>query len=1120
MVKMNYGISGYDLKNLKSITNRAERYHEQKMIERGNYEVQDLAIQSGKYWTGLARDIQTLYTAKIVGSNKTPTNINSLFDAEKLPSEGKLSEEEINNILNGEYIFRTPKGILPKDDITVKSLMSLPLDALEFGENTTGVLSTSYFSNRATTEETIGKTRFELLKTSNPHLVGEYAEVYNKANSMFTRELKDFANKVIEKVNSNSNAKLIDSSGNYTEYGEYVMELVGRDIAKYAFLKSLARDNFRAKLMKNGDLTYDYDKIRENTTLQALHIVASNPEEEAKKLQKMMHKGLNKLSSSDVDLVAKSVSQRISGTDETSFRLAEAIVNKASKGLAWRLDAAKDVMDQDAVRNRENDFDSTWDSMIRFWKKFVQGVKSENPNAYIVAEITDVGDLLRNTYGANSSPYDGNTNINNCKFNGHNDAETKFFNETGITSEAAYSYLFTNLLHNFSGNFEDGSFYDGINHDDFKRRVDYIMQTRNPDYLRNLYTFIGNHDKTRTIHGLAVDMKLFQSPITYTYDNDGKINFSAESEQRKKVIQVLSGALNPSDVPIELRLNVDNMNYFRTISPKAVAQAQVLMQSVLEDLSGIATQDEINSIKDAIIDLANGNYKLDKNTRSMTRIDIPEISTLEKAITQILDMAENYDFKLTNDAKKYLAKQILEKANSMNLDNYQVHGDFDWEGANAEIGKKNREYLKQIIGTENNGKNYSLYTVQLARLIGDAYFAVGNNKFENPAINKAMIDFINKYNREYVDSKTSKPIMLESKGITRNKDSFGVKPFEKAMEWAINQAEYKTGRKIINKQNIIDRVITSITEPAIQKQAMILTYLNGLIGMPTIFAGDEYGMSGYEDKAKNKYLQSRNTVLRNGVNAERYSRITNDTLTRNISDLHPLNDGTPYSMDILVNGMNRDEIRKKIAQINKQIETAGKNSKEVIRLSEERRKLTKELAKVSYMMYSSNGDAVISVFSTHDVNHSNRFDYYKYIAEEYGIDTEDKRRKAFADGTLYSINPDNRYVPIQHKTQMDAILLGAGISLPVGTIFLNADSRDKVEYVVKDLSGKLAIVRKDGKKIVMNAISAKNGVMLLKRIKNIVFRGGNLNAQYNITPASYTKSDSKKYGETLSLITV
>ena len=164
-------------------------------------------------------------------------------------------------------------------------------------------------------------------------------------------------------------------------------------------------------------------------------------------------------------------------------------------------------------------------------------------------------------------------------------------------------------------------------------------------------------------------------------------------------------------------------------------------------------------------------------------------------------------------------------------------------------------------------------------------------------------------------------------------------------------------------------------------------------------------------------------------------------------------------------------------------------------------------------MYSANGDAVVSVFYAGNVNHDARHDYFA----EYGLDTEKKRRDFFDKNNIDSINPHNKYVPIQPKTEMDAILLGAGVTLPVGTLFVNANTRDKAKYVVKNINGKLGIVREDGKKIIMDGLTSKNGVMLLKKIKNVIFRGNRYNSQYNICSNTYKNLTAEK-GKKLSVI--
>ena len=95
--------------------------------------------------------------------------------------------------------------------------------------------------------------------------------------------------------------------------------------------------------------------------------------------------------------------------------------------------------DIEALRNGNNNFDYTWQSVINFWKAFNQGVLSKNPNAYTVAEITDEGDLHRIGLGHWSD-----------KFHSQNDIIQKFQRETGITSTAMYSYFFSDLQEMFA----------------------------------------------------------------------------------------------------------------------------------------------------------------------------------------------------------------------------------------------------------------------------------------------------------------------------------------------------------------------------------------------------------------------------------------------------------------------------------------------------------------------------------------------------------------------------------------------------------------------------------------------------------------------------------------------
>lgn len=1113
MIKLNYGISAYDEKELQAITDLKERENERNNRRIASKEVQDMAVQVGKYWAEKAKTADIIYTAQTLGKIKTAEGIDKLIKDELLPNEVKVSQKVINNVINSDYLL-SPKCVSEKDDITINALMKLPLDSLEFGENTVSVLSTSYFSNRATTDETIGVSRFDLMKQDNPHLLEKYAKVYNRVNKLYANELKFFAEDVLAEVNKTSEEPLFDADNNYTEYGEYVAELLGSRITKYALLKSLAGDKLKFKILPDGALTYDYKSIKSNTSLKALGINASSPEEEAEILENKIHQGLKKLNKQDIENVANSIKETIKGTDVNSFRLAEALVERSGLGLDFRLDAAKDVMDMDSVRNRIADFNDVWTELISFWKKFVQGIKSVNPHSYIVAEMTDVNTVSGATYGANlACPYNGWTNINSPKFNGEPDAMTKFFIETGITSEAAYSYFFTELLTSFSADFEKGNNKCDF-HDDFKKKYDLLINSRSVDFLRNLYTFIGNHDKTRTIHGLAIDMALFHSHL------QGK----GEQEQREKVIQVLSGANNINEVPLELKLNLDNPKYFRTVSARAVAQSKVIMDSINEDLSGIASPEDIKLLKEAIIDITNGNYLVSKNSEKMTKIKLPQISSIENAVSEVAKLAQKYNIYLTDEE----LRTIIDNANSLNYKDYLIEGELDDA---TEYGTESRNHLSSIMGNSDNADKYSIYTLQIARMIKTAVEKsnIGIN------LNDALKDFIKTYNKELINDNTDSFKMYEAFATSRKKDSYAANDFRIALEEIFKQAEFKSGKTLNNKDLIMAAVYNSITEPAIEKQAYLLTFLGALCGIPTIFAGDEYGDTGYEDKSKNPNVKNRmasrlSEIVRGTLMGKIMERNRDYTLNslNGKSSVKPLQNGTSYSMDFMINNKNREEILARINEL-EQLIGCTKDSEKRKEFEQELNEIKSGRSTVAYLMQGANGDMAVSVFNASGIEHGNRVDYFK----KYGIHTDEEKEQFIKDNNIQRIenmdSPElnnalrterkyNPYVPMQKKTELDAIIVGAGITIPAGTVFYNICKNDKTEYITKMIKDKIGIVRADGKKIVMDGLTSRHGVLMLTSFRGREHSNRFYNKQFNIVSCPYQKAEAPAEGKKLSVI--
>ena len=1053
ILKRNYYISSYDEKLIDAKPNQAERDNLRTLIKRANCEVQDMAIQAGLYRTQFVKDIQTLYTAQVLQKASTKEEIDNLI-GNLLPKEAELDSETIVNVLDGWYNL-SPKGVDSKDDITIRALMKLPLDSLEVSENTVGVLSTSFFTNRASSEENIGLSRFDFYK-KGAGVYAPYHKTYHSADTLFETELKNFANDVIKAVNKSSVEKLINDKGDYTEYGEYVINLTGRDIAKYALLKALAGDKLQTKIMPDevlkGKITYNYPELKDATTLKALGINASGPVEEAKALYKVLSDGLRKLNNDDVDYVAQSVLKQIEGTTLQGFRLAEAIVDKAGLGLDFRLDASKDIADMDAIRNGDMTFDEAWDQVIDFWKKYVSEIKKVNPNAYIVAEITDVEQLLKAIYGQDANVWCIDLSQIGGKYKSAQDAVKVFFEETGITSEASYSYTFTDLLRVFSA---DGEY--GIRHDNgmygLKNRVKSLLESNSLDYIRNLWTFADNHDKPSVLHVMALDMELFHTNnFDADYKDSGNIFAEDYYEQKKRnarisILQELTNSDRFEDIPLEAVMNLDNKDYFSTANSRAVAMSKLIREAVNDTIPD--SFDKKALLKQAVTDLANGNYLLNDSNVNLETINIPALKTLESALDDILSQAGL----VLNDQEK---REIIEKSKQRGrIEKYAVRGDFDWQAWDGSVhwaGKEIQDRAKMVLANEEwDFMQYSPYVVSVAALITDSFREVMQNRDTDKFVIGTRA-FVNKYNRSFVNNASEKlPVAGDSSKISRQK-AYAARDIETVIEMVIQQAEFKTGVKFsqAEKDYVMKNLFVAATKPAVEKALMYSSYLSALPGIPSVFYRDILGGLGYDEKAKNIFLQNRNTVKYSELEAEGplkeyrteiFNSFREVMRIRSTEGLEAINSGTPYML-----------------------ETNNPNS-------------------LAMLYQAENGEDVITILNN------------------CGIDTRNKAQDF--SGWL----------------ELNDIILPSALALTAGTVFVNILDKDKSEYLINRLeNGLYRLIRKDGGKIVLNKDTAKHGAMFLRKQSKVVFRGKNMNQKYNIVTSPYKKSENKKLGENLSIL--
>ena len=670
IAKLNFVFSNADTKSLKNLP-VDERKREMQKIIRGNYQVQDYAVSSGKYWTAKTDDILRLYVAQTLRSvdKNNPSKVyNYIMDISNnkiLPKEVKteVTKAEVENVLEGYYNNKRVLSNEDKKSQILEGLMNTPLDSFEFGDNIVSVLASPLISKRAVDSSEIGVPRYQLYKQGNKNLPEEYKATYEEMDSIYTNEMSDFATSVLDTLDSvlPDNRKLFNGD-QVTEYGKYVLPLLTPMIAKYAVIKSLDPDITVAIDSSNGEMAYDYKELKE-LSLQGLGIRnPASPEDEAHMLLHRMKKGMGRLDSSIDSEIVEALARTIKDTNVESFKLADLIIDKTQSGLDWRIDAAKDIADVEALRNKNTSFEYTWEQVIDFWQKFVQGVSSINPNAYTVAEVTDEINLHERGYGNNSKRFP----------NKHYDIVSKFQRETGMTSLANYTHWFRLTSKMFGKDFEDGSSFD-TSEAAQKAIYEKMVGGDNPfirsgtlDSVMYAYTFIGNHDKPRALHCAALDMALFYSDLNYP---EGRAN-------RRKAYQIIKDKfLEPiSDA------EVDNYD-FSAVSPKAIAMADAIRPAFMNVLNKyrekykdqLGTEEEFNKafipISKAISDLAQGKFlgkRFDPDAFGVKPIDVTISMVLKQARSEYgFQLPPGADANYENEVFEAVMKPALSKVLGM-----------------------------------------------------------------------------------------------------------------------------------------------------------------------------------------------------------------------------------------------------------------------------------------------------------------------------------------------------------------------------------------------------------------------------------------------------------------------
>lgn len=603
IAKLNYVFSHTDTQALKNIPDPKDRAEQTALLKQKTIEVQDYAVSSAKFWTKKTNQILNLNAAQHLKNIKN-MNADEIYKIIKAQSNGKVFPENLDvsariveNVLTDKYDLKGTDTVESYNDAIVQGLMDVPLDSIEVGDDIVSALGSPYISKRATQEDQIGVSRYEMFQNSNMHLKPEYKDAYELTDKMYSKDMYAFAREILKAVETKLPAenKLRDEYGNQTPFGKYVIPLLTSEIARFAVIKAVApKVNFTYD-KDTGEIAYDYKDLK-RTSLLGMGIIADCPEDEAVSVINHIRSGIKNIQPSDKEKLASALLKSIKGTSLESFKLAEMIVGRAQAGLDWRIDATKDIGDIESLRNKKTDFEYTWNKVIDFWSKFTDGVKESHPDAYIAAEVTDLGEIYGNGYGDKSGE----------RFAGKTEALRKLLNEAGFTTTANYDYFSSDLtkifgkLFDFDGNSSpEKGLEQGTTILEKLVGSDNFLNSGSLESLLYSYTFAGNHDKCRALEGFAMDMDLVYTDLS-----------EAGNPYRERAYRILNGVKFGENVNQD---SIDCYNYNK-VSNLAIAKSESIASGMGKAKEEIGLSNNrknyvYDKMVEALKNLSNGNYK-------------------------------------------------------------------------------------------------------------------------------------------------------------------------------------------------------------------------------------------------------------------------------------------------------------------------------------------------------------------------------------------------------------------------------------------------------------------------------------------------------------------------------
>jgi len=494
--------------------------------KKGSTQAKNYLYNVATYWTKTTHDALLESLALNKGTLASAVAENDISTEEFEAISSAINDDNYQNNLFKDASKSAARFVYSE-------VMDFPLEAIEVAPDLSAVLASPYVTPSAADKWQVD--------TKKADLVGNLSKPMQK---IYEETVPNFVISVLKKMDAAAPKNKIFSGEDLTEYGKFIARLITPELVTYAFIAGITGKNseVKEKEINYGDLSqhniYSTDIVSDKQ---------AGSEGEANKLIGKLTKNMGGLNAS-VQPLADMFARKYEGADTKSFKLAQAVIEKAGGGLNWRFDAAKDVADLSNTKSHPETItlETSIDHMIDFWTPFITRIKEQNPNSMSIAEITDFWKIAKAVGQTDLGKY-GDSKI------GPTNAERVFYEKTGATTGSNYSQFFSPLPEIYGQNTEHGSNwrYQSGSMESYQVKwlndaVKEFLSHNQLPFITNNHIFTDNHDKPRTLHGMALDMGLF---LADTDDKDTlkKLEEHAGEEAKKEKETKLEEARQAAD---------------------------------------------------------------------------------------------------------------------------------------------------------------------------------------------------------------------------------------------------------------------------------------------------------------------------------------------------------------------------------------------------------------------------------------------------------------------------------------------------------------------------------------------------------------------------------------------